>query len=117
MDSFWIAFIAALIYIPLLLLWLFAMVDILDRKDLSGWGKAGWIAGIIVVPLLGTLAYLVARPAARQDMEWMQAAADTRAAYVQSAAAELDKLAALCDRGAISPDEFARLKLRVVGVA
>jgi Phospholipase_D-nuclease N-terminal len=37
--------------------------DIFGRSDLSGWGKAGWTLLIFILPLIGIVAYLVARPA------------------------------------------------------
>jgi hypothetical protein len=42
---FWFAFI-----------WMFVSLfaDILRRDDLSGWGKAGWILLIVVLPFLGS---------------------------------------------------------------
>jgi hypothetical protein len=45
-------------------IWMFIGVfaDIFRRHDLSGWGKAGWILLIFVLPLLGILIYLIARP-------------------------------------------------------
>jgi hypothetical protein len=39
-----------------------AFIDNFRRRDHSGWAKAGWALVIIVLPLLGTLIYLVARP-------------------------------------------------------
>jgi hypothetical protein len=36
--------------------------DIIRRKDLSGWGKAGWILLIVIVPLFGALIYLIVSP-------------------------------------------------------
>jgi hypothetical protein len=46
-------------------IWMFISVfaDILRRHDLSGWGKAGWIFLIAILPFLGVLIYLIARPA------------------------------------------------------
>ena len=34
--------------------------DIFRRRDLGGWGKAGWVVLIIVLPFLGVLIYLIA---------------------------------------------------------
>jgi ABC-type multidrug transport system permease subunit len=56
------------------LLWWFAMfaiffaviwafIDNFRRHDHHGWAKAGWALLILIVPLLGTLIYLIARPA------------------------------------------------------
>lgn len=50
------------IFIPLTLLWLFALIDIFGRPDVSGWGKAAWILVILVIPWLGALIYIATRP-------------------------------------------------------
>jgi hypothetical protein len=41
-----------------------AFADIFRRRDLSGWGKAGWTLVIAMLPLLGVLIYVIARPRA-----------------------------------------------------
>ena len=41
-----------------------AFIDNFRRHDHSGFAKAGWALVIIILPLLGTLIYLIARPAA-----------------------------------------------------
>ena len=47
-----------------LAVWMFIAVfaDIFTRRDLSGWGKAGWVLLIFIIPLFGILIYLIARP-------------------------------------------------------
>jgi predicted membrane channel-forming protein YqfA (hemolysin III family) len=47
-----------------MLIWMFIMVfaDIFRRKDLSGVAKAGWVLLIFILPLIGILIYLIARP-------------------------------------------------------
>ena len=40
-----------------------AFIDNFRRRDHSGWAKAGWAFLILVLPLIGMLIYLVARPA------------------------------------------------------
>ena len=46
-------------------LWLFLLfrviTDIFRSRDLGGWGKAGWLVFVIVLPFLGVLVYLIAR--------------------------------------------------------
>jgi hypothetical protein len=37
------------------------LVDVFSRKDLSGWGKAGWTVFVIILPFLGVLVYLVSQ--------------------------------------------------------
>jgi phospholipase D-like protein len=45
-------------------IWIFVAVfaDIFRRHDISGPAKAGWILLIFVLPLLGPLIYVIARP-------------------------------------------------------
>ncbi len=42
------------------IVWTF--VDNFRRRDHSGWAKALWALFILVVPLIGMLVYLIARP-------------------------------------------------------
>jgi ABC-type multidrug transport system permease subunit len=42
---------------------IYAFIDNFRRHDHSGWAKAGWAFFIIVLPLIGMLIYLIARPA------------------------------------------------------
>jgi hypothetical protein len=42
---------------------IWAFIDNFRRKDHHGWAKALWALIIIVFPFLGTLIYLIARPA------------------------------------------------------
>jgi len=42
---------------------IYAFIDNFRRRDHSGWAKALWALLIVILPLLGTLIYLVARPA------------------------------------------------------
>ena len=41
---------------------IWAFIDNFRRRDHSGWAKAVWAWVIIILPLLGTLIYLIARP-------------------------------------------------------
>jgi len=42
---------------------IWAFVDDFRRPDHSGWAKAGWALVILCFPLIGTLIYMIARPA------------------------------------------------------
>ena len=53
-------------------IWIFIQIfaDIFHRRDLSGLGKTGWIVLIFVVPFVGALIYMIARPKmTEQDRE------------------------------------------------
>ena len=51
--------------------WMFVGVfaDIFRREDLSGWGKAGWLAVIVIMPFFGVLIYMISRPKSEADMQ------------------------------------------------
>jgi hypothetical protein len=52
------AFMFMLMYLAL---FIFLFMDIFGRDDLSGWAKAGWVLLLFVLPLLGSLTYIVTR--------------------------------------------------------
>jgi phospholipase D-like protein len=61
-------------YFWFMFIWAFIRVfgDVFSRNDLSGGAKAGWIFLIMVLPFLGVLIYLIARPRmTEQDRQMM----------------------------------------------
>lgn len=117
--SFWNFFWLLLIYIPLLLVWGFALVDIFRRDDMSGWLKALWVIVVVLVPFIGTLIYLLFRPAGATADERRAIDAGNREfveKYSPSNTAEqLRVLADLHDRGKLTDAEFAAEKSRLLG--
>lgn len=106
-------------------LWLLIMifVDIFRSPDLSGAGKTLWLLFVLVIPLFGILGYLVVRGhkmqehavgAARQQDEALQHYV-REVAGPTSSSDEIERLAALRDRGAITQEEFEREKAKVLG--
>ena len=49
LSDFWQGFLLLLIWIPLIFLWAAALVDIIRRNDLSGWGIFGWLLLIFIL--------------------------------------------------------------------
>jgi uncharacterized membrane protein YgcG len=115
--DFWEVFWLLLIFIPLLLIWAFAIVDIFRRDDMSGWLKALWVVVVILAPFFGTLIYLLFRrpgatPQERTALD--QASRDFVEKYAPDNRAEqLSLLADLHDRGKLTDAEFAAEKARV----
>lgn len=116
-TTIWVFFFVAFL---MMLFSLFA--DIFRDHELSGWGKAAWSILLIFLPLIGSLIYLIVRGkgmARRQGREM----ADYRAAqdsYIRSVAAtaspaeQLAQAKALLDSGAITPQEYASVKAKVL---
>ena len=110
MQAFWFLFVL----VPLTIAWAFSVFDIFRRDDLSGWGKAGWFAAVIVIPWLGTFLYLIFRPR-EIPHEVARAEAAAREAYQKSLAADqIGKLSALHTQGELSDQEFAAAKAHVL---
>ncbi len=60
-DVIWASFIVFFVVIPLIMLWVFALVDLFVRPDIR-WRKVLWLIFIVFVPILGALIYLLVRP-------------------------------------------------------
>src|SRR5262249_7230075 len=52
---------AITIFVFVVTIWLLITVfmDLFRRHDISGWGKAFWVIGLLIFPLLAVLAYLI----------------------------------------------------------
>jgi uncharacterized membrane protein len=116
LDVFWYMLV---FFLWIMFFWVFISVvaDIFRRDDIHGWKKAGWILLIIVLPLIGILIYLIARPkVTAQDVRMLtQAEAAQQAAAGVSTADELAKLKELHNAGVIDDAEFADLKKKAMG--
>jgi len=116
--SFWNAFFLFLIYIPLIFVWGFAVLDIFRRDDTSGFGKAMWLIVVILLPFIGTLIYLLLRPAGATPEERERIDAASRQfveRYTPSTPAEdLAMIADLHDRGKLTDAEFASEKAKIL---
>ena len=59
--------LATLIGVVLLLIWALVVVDVVRRPDLRTSSKVLWALLVLVVPFIGALIYLIARPAQPSD--------------------------------------------------
>lgn len=104
-------------------LWiLFAIIsDLFRDHETSGWGKAGWVLFLLILPFLGALVYLIARGDGMRERT-IRAQEDAKSqfdAYIRqqvhsSPADELHKLNELKEKGALSPEEFERAKAKLL---
>lgn len=66
LNAFW-----TMMFFFLWLLWIYLVVwiifDIFRSRDLSGWAKAGWLILVILIPLVGVLAYVIVRGGTMPD--------------------------------------------------
>lgn len=124
LNLFW-----TMLWFFLFVAWIWLLIslvaDIFRSRDLSGWAKALWTLLIIILPLLGSLIYLIARGAgmAERSAEEQTRREEALRAYVRDAAREsgptvadeLTKLAHLRDAGTITAEEFETQKAKLLG--
>jgi TRAP-type C4-dicarboxylate transport system permease small subunit len=118
--SFW-NFLADVItiFFFIVLLWLLFIVfsDLFRRHDISGWGKALWVIGLLIFPYFGVFIYLITQSrgmAERSSQAAQQTREEVRRIVGFSAADEIKKLDELKKSGSITEAEFKRLRAKVV---
>ena len=123
LDAFW-----TILMIFLWVIWFWILItifiDLFRSHDLSGWAKALWFLFVLIIPLVGVLAYLIVRGGSMHERAVQQAQHRDEAfrRYVQqtagtsqhSTADELTKLADLRDKGVITSEEFDAQKAKLL---
>jgi hypothetical protein len=119
-TSIWIFFL-------ILFIWVFIAIisDLFRDHTTSGWGKALWVILLIIIPLIGSLIYLIVRGSGMAERSAAQARAAQQQfdSYVRETAGttgsgpvdELTRLGQLRDNGTITSEEFETMKARVMG--
>jgi Short C-terminal domain/Phospholipase_D-nuclease N-terminal len=117
----------SMLYFFLFIAWIYLLIviatDIFRSRDMGGWGKALWVLFLVILPIIGSLVYLIARGrsmAERQSQDYIRREEAFRS-YVQDAAGgststadELEKLAQLRDAGTITSAEFDAQKAKLL---
>ncbi|MEY2231294.1 MULTISPECIES: SHOCT domain-containing protein [Streptomyces] len=122
LNVFW-----TMMWFFLWIMWFFLLfkviTDIFRDHTLGGWGKAGWLIFVLLVPFLGILVYLIARGHSMRERDQKQAEEQQAAfrSYVQQTAGagsgsadELHKLSVLKDKGDITQAEFDQAKAKIL---
>ena len=97
------------------------VVDLFRDTELGGGSKVLWVLGLIFLPVVTALIYVIARGrgmAARQQARAQQARSDAES-YIRDVAgktpaAQIAEAKALLDAGTISTAEFERLKTKAL---
>ena len=97
---------------------------IIWRQDLSSGGKAFWVVCLIVVPLIGALAYVIARrgriTTRQPEVERQEQTAprgygkDVDVGSPPTPAVDAARLAELHDRGLLTDEEYVRQRMRAL---
>jgi len=124
MSNFWdtvVLMASTFFFIAYLIVLFQVVVDLFRDAEMGGGSKVIWLIGLIFLPVLTALLYILARGggmADRQRAAVRSAKADTDA-YIREVAAKspADQIAdakKLLDAGTINGDEFARLKAKAL---
>jgi hypothetical protein len=115
MSDFLVGLITVLVYIAVVVTWFFALFDLFFRGDL-GWSKALWLLAIVFVPIFGVVAYFLFRPRKPVSEIWFQPS--EQGIYGQrgegSVTMQVETLARLRKEGAITDEEYNRLKEKAI---
>jgi hypothetical protein len=104
--------------------WILIVVlsDVFSRRDIGGWGKAGWVVLTLFLPLLGVLIYLIAEGSnmaerRASDVRTQRQAIDDHIRTVAASdgpATEIANAKQLLDNGTIDQTEFDQIKRRAL---
>ena len=127
--NLWDAMVS-IFWFMLLVAWFWLLIsiisDIFRDREMSGAGKGLWCIFVILLPWLGVLVYLIARGRSMHERAAQEAARNEQAfrSYVKEVAVtegtatgvtgELSQLAAMRDRGTLTPEEYEQAKQRVL---
>jgi hypothetical protein len=124
MSNFWdliLLMISTFVFVAYLLVMFQIVVDLFRDSELGGGSKVLWIIGLIFVPMITAIIYIIARGrgmAARQQASMQRAKAETetylKGVVGKSPAADIAEAKALLDSGVITQDEFAKLKAKAL---
>ena len=106
------------IWFSCIFIFITVIIDVFRDHTLNGWAKALWLIFLLLLPFLGAFIYLIARGRSMSERKLaeVQAAQAAQNSYIQSVAGtasptdEIVKAKALLDSGAISDEEFTKLK-------
>ena len=109
-------FLLLLIFVPLIMLWVFSLTDLTHRRELSGAAKGLWAVAIVLLPLLGMLLYFITRPNDAVSTEDWDVVVGTvpPGTISDDRITELERIAKLKDDGAITDEEYLKLKVEVL---
>jgi hypothetical protein len=119
-DIVWLM-VSTFFFVAYLIVMFQIVVDLFRDHELGGGSKVLWLIGLLFVPVLTALIYILARGkgmAARQQASLQKAKAETDA-YIKdvagkSPAQHIAEAKALLDAGTITPAEFDKLKAKAL---
>ena len=119
-DMVWLM-VSTFFFVAYLIIMFQIVVDLFRDHQLGGGAKVLWVIGLIFIPVLTAIIYIIARGqgmAARQQASLQKAQSETES-YIKhvagkSPAADIAEAKTLLDAGTITQAEFDRLKAKAL---
>ncbi len=119
-DIMWLI-VSTFVFVAYLFVLFQVVIDLFRDSELGGFAKAIWLIGLVLLPLLTAIIYVIARGrgmAERQRAAVQRAKSDTET-YIREVAGKspADQIAAakaLLEAGTINQEEFAKLKAKAL---
>ena len=120
-DFIWLI-LSTFVFVAYLLILFQIVADLFRDSELGGGSKALWLIGLIFVPMLTALIYVITRGTGmanrqRAAIERSKSEAESYIRQVagKSPAEQITDAKALLDAGTINQEEFAKLKAKALG--
>ncbi|HEX5680950.1 MAG TPA: SHOCT domain-containing protein [Desulfobacterales bacterium] len=120
-DFIWLI-LSTFVFVAYLLILFQIVADLFRDSELGGGSKALWLIGLIFVPMLTALIYVITRGTGmanrqRAAIERSKSEAESYIRQVagKSPAEQIADAKALLDAGTINQEEFAKLKAKALG--
>lgn len=125
MSNFWdliLLILSTFVFIAYLMVLFQIIADLFRNTKMGGGSKALWIIGLIFVPMLTALVYIIANGngMAKRQQEAVERAKSDTDAYIRQVAGkspveQISEAKALLDAGTIDAAEFAKIKAKALG--
>jgi hypothetical protein len=112
------------IWLTIACIWIYIwiLIDVFRDHTINGWGKAGWVILLVLLPFLGALIYLITRGRSMAEREALRASQveQANASYIRSVAGaasptgEIERAQSLLAAGTITQAEFDSLKAKAL---
>lgn len=121
LETLW-SIIIFFLFLSYLILLFQIVADLFRDSKLSGWFKVLWIVGLVVVPFITALVYILARGKGmteRSIAQVQRAQKETEeyvrsVAHIASPAEQIASAKALLDEGTITDAEYQQLKAKAL---
>ncbi len=120
LEFLWYAFIVFL-WVAFLFVVFFIVLDIFRDHGLNGWFKALWIIALFIAPPITALVYLIFRGKgmAERSQQANKQAMEAQQAYIKQVAGttasdQISQAKGLLDSGAITQEEFDKIKAKAL---